>query len=49
MFVKAVRELGEPEGSSLRAVEKFVASVYDIEFEQVRFGTSLNSGRISRS
>ena len=34
VFVKAVRELGEIDGSSIRAIEKFVASSYEIEFEQ---------------
>ena len=35
VFVKALRELGEAEGSSLRAVEKFILSAYEIEIEQV--------------
>jgi hypothetical protein len=36
VLVKAVRELAEPEGSSIRAVEKFVQTVYEIEVEQVK-------------
>ena len=35
VFVKAVRELGEYDGSTIRSIEKFVASTYEIEFEQV--------------
>ncbi len=35
VLAKAVRELAEPEGSTLRAVEKFVQTVYEIEVEQV--------------
>jgi hypothetical protein len=35
VLVKAVRELAEPEGSTVRAVEKFVHTVYEIEVEQV--------------
>jgi|688.fasta_scaffold430174_2 hypothetical protein len=37
VLVKAVRELAEPEGSNLRAVEKFLQTVYEIEVEQVRY------------
>ena len=44
VFVKAVRELGEAEGSSLRAVEKFVGSEYEIEVEQVRQGEEEEGG-----
>ena len=35
VFVKAVRELGEIDGSTIRSIEKFVVSSYEIEFEQV--------------
>jgi hypothetical protein len=41
VLVKAVRELAEPEGSNLRAVEKFLQTVYEIEVEQVRACTVL--------
>ena len=37
--LQAVRELGEAEGSSLRAVEKFVHGVYEIELDQVGIQT----------
>jgi len=34
VFVKAVREMGEIDGSTIRSIEKFVVSSYEIEFEQ---------------
>ena len=36
VFVKAVRELNELEGSSVRAVENYVLSAYQVSYEQVR-------------
>jgi histone acetyltransferase MYST4 len=49
VFVKAVRELGEIDGSTIRAIEKFVASSYEIEFEQVRIQAIILSVTLYKS
>ena len=42
VFVKAVRELAEVEGSSVRSVENYVLSVYQVTYQQVYFSSLIS-------